>query len=107
MMTKLYLIEHAPGAEAVICNNMYFRWGICMASPQDVEWVKISRSRRIGYGLGAILFLSIFVALVLFTIQAGKFGMLDAGIMGATLAGGGFAAYCAVTGKERQPVDRK
>jgi hypothetical protein len=57
--------------------------------------------------VGALFFLLIFFSFVLFTIQAGQFGMLDAGIMGATIAVGGVMAHIAITGKEQRKIDVK
>jgi hypothetical protein len=75
-------------------------------APRQVEWVQITTSRRIGYGLGALVMLLIFAGIAWLDLQAGKTGLIDTTIMGATLAGGGFAAFFAVTGKEQRKIKR-
>lgn len=73
---------------------------------RQVEWVRITTGRRIAYGLGAIVLLLIFAAVAWLDFQAGKTGAIDMGIMGGTLAGGGFAAFSAITGKEQRKTKR-
>ena len=78
-----------------------------MKSVARVEWVRISTRRRLAYGIAAVLFLFVFTAIAWFALLTGRAGMIDAGFMGATLAGGVFSIFTAITGKEkRKVVDR-
>ena len=69
-----------------------------------VEWGRISTRRRVAYGIAAVLFLFVFAAIAWFALQARRAGMIDMGFMGATLAGGVFSIFTAITGKERRKV---
>jgi len=70
--------------------------------PQKVEWVRISAGRRIAYALGAVAMLLVFGVVAWLDFQARRTGMLDMGCMGGTLAGGAFAAFIAIIGKEQR-----
>jgi len=73
---------------------------------RKVEWVRITAGRRIVYGIGAIVSLLIFTAVAWLDLQAGRTGALDGAIMGGTLAGGAFATFSAIAGKEQRKVRR-
>ena len=65
-------------------------------------WVRMSPGRRILVGAVGALMLLLFGGVLWLDIQAGRTGMIDMGIMGATLAGGGMAAFFAILGKEQR-----
>ena len=69
-----------------------------------VEWVRISTRRRVAFGIASVLFLVVFAAIAWFALQARRAGVIDAGFLGATLAGGVFSMFTAITGKERRKV---
>ncbi len=77
-----------------------------MGTPRQTEWVRISAGRRVGYALLAVLLLLVFAAVAWLDLQARATGMIDMGIMGGTLAGGAFAAFTALIGKEQRKVQR-
>ena len=74
---------------------------------QRVEWVPISGRRRIVYAIVALVSLFIFATIAWLDLQARRTGFLDMTIMGATLAGGVFAAFIAIRGKEQRKVPPK
>ncbi|MEK6851426.1 MAG: hypothetical protein AABY30_02685, partial [Candidatus Thermoplasmatota archaeon] len=55
--------------------------------------------------LAAVL-LAVFAAIAWLDLQARRTGMIDMALMGGTLAGGAFALFTAVTGKEQRKVKR-
>lgn len=71
---------------------------------RNVEWVRISTGRRLGFAGLAALMLLVFAAIAWLDLQARSTGMIDMALMGGTLAGGGFALFTAVTGKEQRKV---
>jgi hypothetical protein len=73
---------------------------------QEVEWVLIATGRRIAYGIGAVVLFLIFATVACLDLLAGRTGVVDMAIMGGTLAGGAFAAFAAITGKEQRKVKR-
>ena len=71
---------------------------------QRVEWEPISGRRRLGYVIVAVVSLFIFATIAWLDLQGRRTGFLDMTIMGATLAGGAFAAFVAIKGKEQRKV---
>ncbi len=62
----------------------------------------MSARRRLGVGFVAAVLLLIFLTVAWLDLQAHSTGILDMALMGATLAGGGVAAFSAITGKEQR-----
>jgi len=68
----------------------------------SVEWVSISGNRRIGFAALAAVLLFVGAAVIWLDVQARDTGAIDMAIIGGTLAGGGMAAFIAITGKEQR-----
>ena len=77
-----------------------------MRVPQKTEWVPLSPERRAAYAVGGTLLILLALAIAWVDLQARRTGMIDMGIMGGALAGGGFMAYSAIIGKEQRKVRR-
>lgn len=75
-----------------------------MQPARNVEWVRISTTRRLGYAAAAVVMLLVFALIAWVDLEAGRAGAIDMGIMGGTLAGGAFALLAAATGKEQRKV---
>ena len=73
-----------------------------MPPAKKVEWVRISAGRRLGFAALALVMLLIFAAIAWLDLQARRTGMIDMAVIGGTLAGGVFALFTAVTGKEQR-----
>jgi len=69
-----------------------------------VEWVRITTRRRVAFGIAAVVILLVFAALAWFVLQGRRAGMIDMGLLGATLGGGVFSTFTAITGKEKRKI---
>jgi len=72
-----------------------------MRARGQVEWVRISRTRRVGYAILAAALWSVFAALAWLVVRYGR-GLIESAILGATVTGGAAAAFFAASGKEQR-----